>query len=226
MRVKQIVALALVGGLIFGSVGVAEAAKKKKKKKKKKPPVVKIVPTPVQFNFHRVKDGPCAEDASFSLSIKPHVDNGACGNLAFGAPMEVLIPAGQDGGFEYIYAASDGVPFVLDATKEVVGKIGVRTIPTQGQFVGGGQTTLEFFVNATIDGTDKLLGTVSKTYLHLPGTAETVVDYNFKLDAALDKKTVTALSISLRNRGASLLHGYYSTATSYITMPTLVTQKK
>lgn len=225
MRAKKLVVVGLVAGLIVGSLGVSAEAKKKKKKKP--------VPTPVNFYLQRVPEGSCAEEASFSLSVEPGEDNGACGDLLFGAPTEIGHQAGDDQFFTtpYRFPAADGVPFVLDATKPLTGTIAVYST-TQAQGVpfpgpaGAGQTTLEVLVTGTSNGEAVEIGNAEVTYDVTPNSHPDPVSFEITLDETLNKATFTTLELTLWNRGTSVFHGHYGTGEqSFITVPTIKMKK-
>ena len=220
MRARKLVVVGLVAGLIVGSLGTSVEAKKKKKK---------FVPTPVSYFIQRVPNGACSDDASFFLSVTPGADNGACGNLGYGVIAEATSQIGEDDLISpaYVFAAADGVPFVLDATKPLTGKITVKSASAiQGVPLaphGVGQTTLQVAVTGTANGTATELGTATVTYQVTPGSQPPPVEFTITLDSALNKVSFTTLELRLRNRGASVQHGYYASGNqSSITVPTLV----
>jgi hypothetical protein len=220
MRARKLLVVGLVAGLVVGSLGTSVEAKKKKKK---------LVPTPVSYFIQRVPAGSCADEASYFLSVTPGADNGACGNLGFGVIAEVTSQIGEDDLVSpaYVFAARDGVPFVLDATKPLTGKITVKSASAiQGQALvphGVGQTTLQIAVTGTTNGTSTELGTATATYLVTPNSQPAPVEFTITLDAALNKASFTTLELHLRNRGASVQHGYYASGNqSFVTVPTLV----
>ena len=221
MRARNLVVVGLVAGLIVGSLSMPVEAKKKKKKK--------IVPTPISFYVQRVKDGACSDDVNFYLSVTPGEDNGACGNLGYGVVAEATSQIGEDDAVSpaYVFPAKDGVPFVLDATQPLTGKITVKSASSvQGNAVapmGVGQATLVAKVTGTTGEAATELGTASVDYQVTPGSQPTPVEFSITLDPTLDKASFTSLELSLRNRGASVQHGYYGSGDqSFITVPTLV----
>lgn len=201
--------LALVAGAL---IAPADA---KKKKKKKKPPVVTVPVQVDQTFFLRAQAEPaCSEPTKFFLSVETAEDGaGACGNLAFGLPTEALIAAEQDEGFEYVFAATDGVPFVLDAAKKISGVIGVSSFKGAAQNPGGvsaGLARLEIAIDGTTAEGSSALGNVVVEYVVTPDKGTYEVEFEMDVPAELDKKTLTGLSITLRNRGATVLHGFYT----------------
>jgi hypothetical protein len=224
MRGRKLLVLGLVAGLVVGSLGAPVEAKKKKKKK--------LVPTPVSYYIQHIPEPVCSEETSYWLSVTPGEDNGACGNLGYGAFAEAAIQAGE-GDFltaPYIFSARDGVPFVLDATKPLTGTITVKSATRiQGQSVapmGVGQATLEVLVTATSQGETVELGATTVEYLVTPGSQPAPVEFEIALDEGLNKASFTSLELSLRNRGATVQHGYYGSGNqSFVTVPTLAKKK-
>ncbi|MDQ3954906.1 MAG: hypothetical protein M3285_05080 [Actinomycetota bacterium] len=222
MRAKKLLVLGLVAGLIVGSLGVAAEAKKKKKP----------VPTPVSFYIQKVAEGDCTEEGTLFLSVTPGEDNGTCGSQYYGAPTEAASQAGEDHFFTdpKRMAAVDGVPFVLDATKTLTGTITVKsanslsgTTLTQ---LGAGQSTLEVLVTGTSNGEAVELGNAEVTYDVMPGANPEPVSFEITLDEALNKAKFTTLELTLWNRGASVVHGWYASGDqSFITVPTLKKKK-
>lgn len=112
--------------------------------------------------------------------------------------------------------SGDGAPVVLDATKDITGKIGVKSQSLEGQPVrtGIGQTTLNVEIVGVTGGEIKTIGTAAVEYQVLPSNdfAQIYeVEFTIKPDAALDKVSFESVSISLWNSGNSLRHGYYTT---------------
>ena len=221
MRAKKLVVLGLVAGLIVGSLGVSAEAKKKKKKKP--------VPTPVNFYLQNTPDGACGAEGTHFLSTAAGEDNGACGNHFYGAVGEVAHQTGDDQFFAdaYTFPATDGVPFVLDATKPLTATLTVKSASTVQGLVnigphGAGQATLEALVTGTSNGESVELGNAEATYSVTPGANPEPVSLEITLDQAMNKVTFTTLELHLWNRGISVRHGYYGTGEqSFITVPTL-----
>ena len=227
MRVRKLLAVMMIGGLAVGSVaGVAEAAKKKKKKPKKK---VVLVQKDTTYFINRARNGEtavgCSEAGATFLSVKQQsYETGSCGNLFYGAIGDALIAAGQESQVEpRVLAATDGIPFTLDATKDIVGKILVNNYccAGDGAFVGAGSTTLNAIVTGTTGGAVKELGKASVTYTQVPGTTPAEVEFKFKPDGALNKLSFTALDLSLRNTGPAV-GGFFYMSNSSLLVPQLV----
>lgn len=214
MRRTLIVALTL--GLLAGSIAApVEAAKKKKKK----PPVVAPVATPVTLWF-RNDTGGCAPEA-YLLMLTEATEGANCGNRLYGAPYGVASGAGLI--TPITYNASEGIPFVLDATQKITATIYVSPSASANPVGSGiGQATLVATIAGQAGGEAKELGTVEQDYLVTPAQATYEVKLEFTPPADVDKLQFTSFSITLHNEGLSLTHGHYRTANpaSFLTIPT------
>lgn len=221
---KRAFAVSMMVAVVATSLlGPAEAAKKKKPKKPPAPAA------PVQADatyFLRRDNADCADPAGRYLSLvdAEDVDPGSCGNNFYGV---------IDGNVEeqdptaYGTREADGVPVTLDATKDITGLIGVKSQSAQGQAVriGAGQANLHVeLTGVTTDGSTVTIGTADAAYQVTPGDLTQLyeVEFTMKPDAALDKTTFTSLTLSLKNTGNSVNHGYYTTdnPASYFKMGT------
>lgn len=214
---KKLLGLCVVAGLIVGSMGVpAEAAKKKKKKKKPVP-----VATPVNFYLRDTADDDCAE-ASQVLSTIDAPDEENCSFLTNGLPNEVLHAAGQEV-FSNLYNAADGIPLVLDATKDATADLTVLSFTAQGVPVGGGALTIDVTVTGTIAGEPKEIAQGSGSVVVSPATPKAPVKIALKPDAALNGAQVADLQVTTTARGVGVLAGWISLddPASFVTIPTL-----
>ena len=222
---KRTIAIALVGGLI-GGLAYAPAIAKKKPKPKPKP---KIVASDVNYYMRRNSCG-TAEDVT-SLSVEDGADEGTgCGARFGGAANEVLDPAGAPQG-QYVWAATDGVPFTLNATKDITGEITLRSSRVQSpneEPLGVGEATLVVTLTGTVDGEVKTLGTGESTYQVAPGDGPVTSEFTFTPDAALNKASFSSLELTTLVKGAVLNHGYYELEdpASHFTIPTWLKKKK
>jgi hypothetical protein len=218
---RKMIVTALVLGLVAGSLSAPAIAKKKKPRK---PPVVLPVQTPVNFYLHNDSDPvDCTEPANFTLMLTEAESGGNCGNLLFGA----TYPVGEETGLAspFTYNAAEGLPFVLDGTQPIKATLYVssgRGRAENPQPIGVGQTTVVAELLGSAGGAAKELGTAEATYQVIPGETTYEVKLEFPAIAELDKAVFDALSISLHQEGASMMHGYYRVAdpASFITIPT------
>ncbi len=217
---KKVLVAALAVGLVGSSlVGPAAAAKKKKKPK---PPVAAPVATPVTMFFSNTSGG-CADDAYLMVLTEP-TEGSNCGTRLSGLPNELLIQAG-DIPDTIIYNASEGIPFVLDATKKLTGTIQVATtsgVAENPVGLSAGPTTLVVEISGDVGGEIKPLGTAEVDYTVTPTQKIYPVEFEIELPAELDKAQLNTLSVSLYNRGLTVNHGFYRTVdpVSQVIVPT------
>ena len=187
MKVKRLVALALVAGLIAGSSSAVDAAKRKKKKK------AKLVASKVTF-FQRNAD--CGT-GDFFLSVTDAEDTD-CINAANAA--------GPAAGYaESAYPARDSLPFILDATKPITGTITMRS----GNGVGAGSVGVTLTFIGTTGGKEVPIATwESDTFTVVPQGAQTL-EYEADIEDALNKKSFETLTLSVVPTGAAA--GFYGT---------------
>jgi hypothetical protein len=220
---KRILAIVLVGGLI-GGLAYAPAIAKKKPKPKPKPKQVSV-----DYFMHR---DACGTDADVtSLSVEDGEDGGnACGSPFAGAGNEFFIQIG-DVPLSDIWAATDGIPFTLDASKDITGQITVSSFkgdPANPASLGAGEATLEVVLTGTSGGEVKTIGTGSTTYTVTPDQTAYTSDFTITPDAALDKVLFESLELTTTLRGPAVLHAFYELEdpASFFTIPTWVKKKK
>lgn len=204
MKLRSLVALALVGGLVAGSLTTAEAGKKKKKKAK-----VKWV-SQTSTLFQRQDADACA-DSNFYLS-KTDGEDLDCGYLDHLAwPALGYIPVS--------YPAADGVPFILDAKKPITGVVTMRS--WNGAGVGLASVTVQLV--GTTGGEEVPVGEWSAEYQAAPNGAYTF-EYEIDADDALNKKKFTALTLNVVPGGTTAgVHGVveHDTPPAHVNIPTL-----
>lgn len=210
---RRFLVVALVMGLLGGSmIGPVEAKKKKKK----------AAPVAVTYWFHN-ESGACTDDAAFVMRLTEATEGSNCGNLGYGAPWPVTSAAGVS--TPYTYYAIEGVPFVLDASQKIIGKIQVSSrsvaagVPV---YLGAGQaTTVGVLSGGTADGAQEL-GSFESTYAVTPAGGVYEVAFEIEPPKELDKAVFDSLQISLHTEGPVVNHGYYRTVdpASSITVPT------
>ncbi|MFN2594875.1 MAG: hypothetical protein ABR579_08315 [Actinomycetota bacterium] len=229
---KKAIITALVLGLIAGSIA-APAYAKKPKKHKKPPPVATPVPVDANYYLHQNTCGDAAGDQT-TMSTTDDTDAGTgCGAAEAGIITEIYEQTGvtppdnpvqNSGPDTTTWTATDGIPFVLDGSKEIKGKIAISDFCC-GDPVGAsaGQATFVATVSGTTNGEVKEIGTATVSYLVTPNQYTTIVDFSIKPDASLDKASFTTLSLATTIRGETVLHGWYSLddPSSFITVPTL-----
>lgn len=204
MRFKKLIALALLGGMIAGSLSMADAATRKKRK------IVKYIPQDRTFFLRRDDCG--TETDNPHLSVIDDVDGGTgCGSAGAGLPEEVIINADGAPIFQSVFPALDGVPALLDATKDIEGAITVQSYQGDSANPGGlsaGQANMEILLTGTVGQETVTLGSASEEYLVTPDKNSYVVEFTLDVDDALNKKKLTSLELTLVQRGATLMHGF------------------
>lgn len=213
---RSIVAALALSLVAAGLLSPASAAKKKKPK----PPVVApAVQQDVTYFLHRTS---CGEDTDkTTLSIVDGPDEGDdCGSLESGLLTELFLETGQDpppipavadlGPDRTTFTSEDGVPFVLDATKPIKGSIALGSFCCGAAGISAGRATLQAVLTGTVNGETKTIGEASTDYVVTPAEATSIVEFEIKPDAALDKLSFTTLELQLTNRGVSYLNGFYS----------------
>jgi hypothetical protein len=197
---KKSIVTILVLGLLAGSL-VSAAEAKKKAKPKKKP----LVPAEQTYYLHWDSDGATPEGCTGAvyMSLQDKEGDTTCSTSSQFA-QEAFIAAGEDP-ISYLFPAADGVPFILDASRNLKGVITLRGTYTAEAYV---HLVLSGEVNGTpvklAEGdTGKGMGLASNSVqgaVQLPGpAAELPVDIAF--DKAFDKKQVTKLDLQVIIRG-------------------------
>jgi hypothetical protein len=226
MKLKRLVAVALIGGMVAGGVTVAEGAKKKKKKK----------PVPVQVDtkyFLRADGSDNVPEDNLRLSIEDGADAGnGYGWAEYGLLNEVTT---QGDVSEFIvsetWPAVDGLPLKLDASKNLTGSLYLTSWNPGG---AAGQTlsppgkpTVDISFAGEIAGEEIDLGSATKTYDLTP--TQSVYEVPFEIDLAdeVDKKTTVALVMTVTIRGASYQHGSYELddPASFVVVPNWIKKR-
>lgn len=214
-----LVALCLVGGALAAPAGA-----------KRKP---KRAPAAQTHYLVNANETGCARDGMV-LRLSPTNDNAAqCVSASNGAGNEVYTaatgepcrpnptsPSGRDCGIE-TFTADEGLPLVLDTTRPVTGSIFVSPPDLGGGTprVSVGPSKLHFEIHATIGGEEDVIGTfTSPEYLVTPTDKATEIPFEIALDPALDKATVTELSLDLWTTGVAPAQVYEPNA-SHLVLP-------
>lgn len=217
---RKLVALALLAGLVFGSVGVAEAAKKKKKKKKAP------VASELKYFLHWDSDGATPEGCTgpVHMNLQDATGDSTC-NYTFQPLQEAFIATGAQAPLVYTYPATEGVPFVVDASRKLKGEIVLRgTFTIQGK--------VDLVLNATIGGQQVKLAEGSTAAANgvlssavqgqqMPGPPA-VLPVDLEINKAADKQQVTALSLDVVVRGLHRGGIDYEATPSHVIVPAFV----
>lgn len=177
----------------------------------------------------------CA-DSAWQLRLKAG-DGPDCGRLTSGLANELHASATGDrcdldlGLFSptcwLTYVAVEGVPFVLDAKRDVTGMIAVKTFCC-GDFLpvgsGAGPATLVISLagHTGRDPKPKVIGQTEVEYTELPNQSVYELEFSLEPDRDLNKARFDTLAIDLWNRGISPMTGFYSTGdpSSFFTIRT------
>lgn len=218
---KKLVIVGLVAGLVVGALAPAQA-----KKKKPKPP-----PAPVAVDLkYFLADADGCDTSANQLSLT-HIPTAGCWYVDSGAFYDALTTSGQVSAADLAttWSTSEGTPFALDATKHITGEIttegGSCALSSPAEVcapttLSAGNATLDVVVTAEIDGETTELGTFTETFQTVPGTKQTS-KVDIAIDAALDKKQVTNVTVSTFLHGAALFHGtvVLDDPASFVTIP-------
>lgn len=207
---RRLLVIALLVGLVAGSLATPVAAKKKKKKK----------PVPVEMTLWFNAEGGCGEATTLRLTEATEGSN--CGNNPwYGVAWDV----GESNGLAtpYTFYAVEGLPFVLDGTKPIVATVQVSAYVSSPVGSGVGEARLVGTLTGETGGDTVELGTAETTYMVTPAQGIYEVVLEFEPAADFDKATFTQFDITLVQNGNSVSHGHYRTVdpASKIAVPTL-----
>lgn len=202
---RSIVILVALGLLAGALVAPADA----KKKKKKPAPPVTLTPVELKFYPHHAPDGATPEGCTgaYFMDLKGDTVDTTCSNSTQVA-QEVYAAAGQSL-ISYTYPATEGVPFVLDASRKLTGEVTLRgTVSVNAK--------AHLTLSGTVGGSDVVIaegetttgnGAASNSVqgVPLPGPAVTV-PVELEIDKALDKAEVTGLTLVITVRGVHRGH--------------------
>jgi hypothetical protein len=209
MRLKSVIALALVAGMAVGSIGVADARKKKKKKKRP----VRYVAVDQTYWLRWDGDGQTCGDNY--LSIVDGEDGGNGCEFSEQPLQEAYVATG--GAARPILArdwvASDGLPFVLDARKPITGVINIfQAFSAEG--------SIEVKLTGTTGGQAVELGTATVDVPNAPFEV-TPAEFEITPPASLNKKTFTGFTLNTLQRGVAVSYIELEDPASNLVIPTL-----
>lgn len=184
---KRFVIPVLVVVLAVSLIGPATAAKRKKKKKK--------APTPIELQFFLRTNGDCA--APF-LSLTDGED-GDCVYGDGGAIGEVYQATGVLDVVMH-YAAADGLPLKLDASRHLTGSIGIRGWNGAG---GVGPAEIDMTLIGTIAGEEVELATYSEAYTAAPDEVK-MIELDLEIDPKFAGAVVETLTLDVYSHGYTL----------------------
>lgn len=185
MNLKKLMAIALIGGVIAGSLTTADAAKKKKPRFVSK--------TSIMF----LRNTSECDLTALSLSITDGEDTDCYDPQNAAGPVAGYV--------DHVYTASDGVPFLLDAKKQLTGTITMRN----GNSVGAGMGSVTLTWTGERGGDEVTIATwESESYQVVPAGVQTL-NYEAEIDDKLYKKKFTSLKLTVTPTGTTV--GLYGT---------------
>ncbi len=227
---KKLIVFGLVATLALAVLAPAEA----RKRKKKKPPVV-TAPVSVDQKFFLRRSACDAEPASTSLSLADGEDV-ACwwsdaGVLyeAFEMIFRPLIPDVAEV-FWQSYAAADGLPLELDASKPVTGELTlyngscIEDPVCSPVSLTAGQATVRVVLLGTTGGTETELGRFEESFLMTPGSTHTS-KIEIELDPSVAGTILETFRLKIFHGGVAYGPGgiEYEEPPAFLMMPSFVT---
>ena len=199
MRAKTFLTLGLITGLLFGSLGVADAAKRK--------------PTTKKFYLHYPAEGGTCGTRFMDIVDSP--DSG-CG-FTFQAANEVFVQTGAQEPLTADWMAAKGLPLVLNGSKPITASIGLAS------FVGtpsAGAAKLHLVLEGTAGG--QLITLIDETKeMQLTGQAGQTFDFSVKPPKSANGKKLTSLVAYTTVHGVSNTHGIeLDSPAAFISVPT------
>jgi hypothetical protein len=176
--------------------------------------------TSTKFYLRRDGCGTAADNPHMSTTAGDPDAGDGCGSLIY------VVGVGSQDTSTYTtsYPASDGVPFLLDATRTVQGVVDVEgyqgVTGTGGK--GVGQLTVNVSLDGLADGQVVNLGSDAETVTLTPPTTDYAVPFTITLPSSLDDANVDALALNVRYSGPYAGSGFTGlSGKSWVTVPTL-----
>ena len=101
------------------------------------------------------------------------------------------------------YPTVDGMPLILDTTKAITG-----TLDINSDIDGAGQITIDFSLEALVNGEGVVVGTDSQTITVDPTTADYPVAFSITPTSALEKANLSGLDLHVNASGPYVGSGY------------------
>jgi hypothetical protein len=227
----------MAAGLIAGLMAAPADAQRRRQQPRP-------VPVEVDYFLRNDSDG-CAEE-DLELRLEEGSDGANCGSV-FSGPVHAISTGLFGDGCALpenpvtrictiVYTATEGIPFLLNANKEITGMIavsstvGVSAGPTQLVIVIRGTTDEEVATEDDEEGDEEEgieIGRAEVDYIVGPGIHEVEFEIE-EIDSDLHRVKFETLTVELYNRGAAPLHGHYRVhdPASFITMPTIEMRRR
>lgn len=166
-------------------------------------------PVPEDRTFYMRRTG-CDDDKR--LSIVQGSETSGCAYTAS------ITPLNEDSRLADEWPAVDGVPFTLDATREITGVITLSSYQPP-VYAGAGATTVDISVlGFKKSGGTASLGSTTVSYVATPGQNHST-DWEITPPAELDGTDFNGLTLSTTVRGVNVLHGFTIPNQSNMTLP-------
>jgi hypothetical protein len=167
-------------------------------------------PTTTKFYLRRDGCGTSADNPHLSVTAgNPDAGDG-CGIIGG----QGITGAGAPGLTATDYPTADGMPIVLDASKTITG-----TLDINSDLDGVGQMTIDFTLEALVNGEGIVVGTDSETITVDPTTSEYTVPFSVTPAASLDKANLSGLDLHVNESGPYVGSGYVGlSGKSYLTV--------
>jgi hypothetical protein len=208
---RKAIITALVLGLLAGSMALPAEAKKKKKKK---PPVVALAPTELKFFLHWDDDGAGGCTGAQYMDLTDKEGDTGC-SFTFQPAQEAFIASGAQDPLAYVWPATEGVPFTLDASRKIVIEWAMRA-----NFAVN--ASVEVKIEGTAGGELKEIAAGQSSTFNAALTGQTgPVALKLELDpnADLDKLTFDTLQLTSTIRGVCSCYEGRENPGSFLVMP-------
>lgn len=170
-------------------------------------------PSERTFYVRAFTNAPCV---GFRLSIQRGEGEGHCA-----ASIASFTPAAEEAATATTYAAADGVPFTLDASRPITGVVSIESwaqIASGG--IGAGLMTVDVTLSSARDsGEGEVLGTTTVEYVATPLQYRYDTPWSIQPALKLDGTDFVSLQLSLRVRGRNVLHGATRANSTNLTIP-------
>lgn len=162
--------------------------------------------------FYLRRDGCGTSNDNPHLSVTSGTDGGnGCGFIGGNGFVSTV----SKGLFSVDYPSIDGMPLVLDSSRTIEG-----TLDLQNDAAGVGQVTLDFTIEALVNGDGVIVGTDSESVLVNPTQSDYPVAFHVTPTAALNKVSLSGIDVNVYIHGAYSDSGYIgNSGASFLDVP-------
>ncbi len=162
--------------------------------------------------FYLRRDGCGTTNDNPRLSISSGTDGGeGCGFVGGNGFVSTVSP----GLFSVNFPSVDGMPLILDTSKTIDG-----VLDLQNDVAGTGQVTLDFTIEALVNGEGVVVGTDSENVLVTPAQSDYPVAFHVTPTAALEQASLSGIDLNVYMHGAYTDSGYIGlSGKSWLTVP-------